>query len=95
MTLKGPTHPIEYHVEKGKTMSRHAKDQEAATLIEALASERHLLVTHRRRQMVWIVTVSVSAVAYALDVAQVMPFGFAIQHVEEVILTTGVIKVIG
>jgi hypothetical protein len=76
-------------------MSKHSKDQSPSTLVDVIACERHMMVEHKRKQIIWIGVVSVSSVMYVLGLNDILPFGFAFQHVEELVLTTGVIRVIG
>lgn len=75
-------------------MSKHSKEA-PATLVDVIACERHMMAQHRRKTVVWISVVSVSSVFYILGLNDILPFGFAFQHVEELVLTTGVIRVIG
>jgi hypothetical protein len=76
------------------TTAKHCKAA-PANLVEAIASEKHMTLKHRRERIVWITLVSVSSVAYILDLTTDLPFGFAFQHIEELVLTTGVVRVIG
>jgi hypothetical protein len=75
-------------------MSKHSKEA-PATLVDVIACERHMMVEHKRKRIIWIAVVSTSSVMYVLGLNDILPFGFAFQHVEELVLTTGVIRVIG
>lgn len=75
-------------------MAQHKKEA-PTNLVEVIACERHMMAQHKRKQVIWIGVVSVSSVFYILGLNDILPFGFAFQHVEELVLTTGVIRVIG
>lgn len=77
-------------------MCKHSADVEVnRNAIKALASKEGHALKSSRKEQAWIITLTVSAGIYITGSTEYLPFGFAVQHVIELVLTSGVVKALG